>query len=80
MLVSHLQENHSDLMEEVMGHRLSDDQMLRIGRQFFIHIQKPHIKIKQSHSRDSLKYVWKGNSYPKALDSFYDKYRQDHGL
>ena len=80
MLVSHLQENHSDLMEEVMGHRLSDDQMLRIGRQFFIHIQKSLKQIKQSHTRDSLKYVWKGNSYPKELDTFYYKYRKEHGL
>ena len=80
MLVSHLQENHSNLMQEVMGHKLSDEQMLRIGRQFFIHIQKPHIQIKKSHTRDSLKYVWKGNLYPNELDIFYDKYRQKNGL
>ena len=80
MLVSHLQENHSGLMQKVMGHKLNDEQMLRIGKQFFIQIQKPYLKIRQSHIRDSLKYVWKGNLYPKALDDFYNKYRQEHGL
>ena len=80
MLVSHLQENHSDLMQKVMGHKLSDEQMLRIGRQFFIQIQKPYLQIKKSHIRDSLKFVWKGNLYPIALDNFYDKYRQEQGL
>ena len=80
MLVSHLQENHSDLMQKVMGHKLNDEQMLRIGKQFFIQIQKPYLQIKQSHMRDSLKYVWKGNLYPIALDNFYDKYWLEHGL
>lgn len=80
MLVSHLQENHSNLMQKVMGHKLNDEQMLRIGKQFFIQIQKPYLQIKQSHIRDSLKYVWKGNLYPIALDNFYDKYRKKHGL
>jgi hypothetical protein len=80
MLVSHLQENHSDLMQKVMGHKLNDEQMLRIGKQFFIQIQKPYLQIKKSHIIDSLKYVWKGNLYPKALDNFYDKYKKKHGL
>ena len=79
MLVSHLQENHSDLMRKVMGHNLDDVQMLRIGRQFFIQIQKPYLNIKQSHTMDSLKYVWKGNSYPTELDIFYFKYRKKYG-
>ena len=38
------------------------------------------LQIKQSHMRDSLKYVWKGNLYPIALDNFYDKYKREHGL
>ena len=80
MLVSHLKENHSDLMQKVMGHKLNDEQMLRIGEQFFIQIQKPYLQIKKSHIIDSLKYVWKGNLYPKALDNFYDKYKKKHGL
>ena len=63
-----------------MGHKLSDNQMLRIGKQFFIHIQKPFDEIKQSHTRDSMKYVWKGNLYPKDLDQYYTKYRIKHNL
>ena len=80
MLVSHLKDNHTELMQKVMGHRLDDNQMLRIGKQFFIHIQKPFEQIKQSHTRDSLKYVWKGNQYPKHLDQYYTAYRIKHNL
>ena len=80
MLVSHLKKNHSDLMEKVMGDKLEDEQMLRIGRQFFIHIQKPYSDIKKAHMIDSLKYVWKGNVYPADLDSYYSDYRKKHSL
>ena len=80
MLVLHLKENHTELMQKVMGQKLNDKQMLRIGKQFFIHIQKPYEKIKQSHTRDSLKYVWKGNRYPKDLDQYYTTYRTKHNL
>ena len=80
MLVSHLKKNHSDLMEKVMGDKLEDEQMLRIGRQFFIHIQKPYSDIKRAHMIDSLKYVWKGNVYPADLDSYYSDYRKKHSL
>lgn len=78
ILVSHLKKNHSDLMRKVMGNKLEDDQMLRIGRQFFIHIQKPFLDIKKAHIMDSLKYVWKGNLYPIALDTYYIEYRKKH--
>ena len=67
-------------MNKVMKKELNDEQMLRIGRQFFIHIQKPYKEIKHSHTRDSLKYVWKGNTYPIELDQYYTKYRKKHGL
>ena len=80
MLVSHLKKNHSDLMEKVMGDKLEDEQMLRIGRQFFIHIQKSYSDIKKAHMIDSLKYVWKGNVYPTDLDSYYSDYRKKHSL
>ena len=80
MLVLHLKENHTELMRKVMGQKLNDKQMLRIGKQFFIHIQKPYEKIKQSHTRDSLKYVWKGNQYPQDLDQYYTNYRIKHNL
>ena len=80
MLVSHLKKNHSNLMEKVMGNKLEDEQMLRIGRQFFIHIQKPYSDIKKAHMIDSLKYVWKGNVYPADLDSYYSDYRKKHSF
>ena len=80
MLVSHLKSNHAHLMNKVMKKELNDEQMLRIGRQFFIHIQKPYEEIKHSHTSDSLKYVWKGNTYPIELDQYYTEYRKKHGL
>ena len=80
MLVSHLKSNHAHLMNKVMKKELNDEQMLRIGRQFFIHIQKPYEKIRHSHTSDSLKYVWKGNTYPIELDQYYTEYREKHGL
>ena len=63
-----------------MGKKLEDDQMLRIGRQFFIHIQKPFLDIKNTHIMDSLKYVWKGNVYPVDLDTYYNDFRKKHNL
>ena len=80
LLLSHLKSNHSVLMNRVMKKELNEDQMLRIGRQFFIHIQKSYEEIKQSHTSDSLKYVWKGNIYPIELDHYYAEYRKGQGL
>ena len=80
MLVSHLKDNHSDLMAKVMGEKISHEQMLRIGKKFLEHIQKPYDQIQLSHTIDSLKYVWKGNNYPADLDIYYKKYREEHGL
>lgn len=80
MLVSHLKDNHSDLMAKVMREKISDEQMLRIGKKFLEHIQKPYDQIQLSHTIDSLKYVWKGNKYPADLDIYYKKYREEHGL
>ena len=80
MLVSHLRDNHSDLMTKVMREKISDEQMLRIGKKFLEHIQKPYGQIQLSHTIDSLKYVWKGNKYPVDLDIYYKKYKEEHGL
>ena len=54
--------------------------MLRIGKKFLEHIQKPYGQIQLSHTIDSLKYVWKGNKYPADLDIYYKKYREEHGF
>ena len=62
MLVSHLKDNHSDLMAKVMREKISDEQMLRIGKKFLEHIQNSYDQIQLSHTIDSLKYVWKGIS------------------
>ncbi len=80
MLVSHLKDNHSHLMAKVMREKISDEQMLRIGKKFLEHIQKPYGQIQLSHTIDSLKYVWKGNKYTADLDIYYKKYREEHGL
>lgn len=80
MLVSHLKDNHSDLMAKVMGKEIGDENMLRIGKKFLEHIQKPYRQIKQSHKIDSLKYIWKGYKYPIDLDLYYKGYKEKHGF
>ena len=80
MLVDHLRENHLVLMTDVMGTVPTESQMVRIGKQFFFHVQKPVDEITATHTKDSLRYVWKGNTYPEALDKYYIEYRLKHGL
>jgi len=80
MLVDYLKENHLVLMTDVMGTKPSEAQMIRIGKQFFFHVQKPVDEIVATHTKDSLRYVWKGNTYPEALDKYYREYWLKHGI
>ena len=80
MLVDYLKSNHIILMTDVMGTEPDDAQMVRIGQQFFVHVKKPVEEIGVSHTTDSLRYVWKGNIYPRALDVYYREYRLKHGI
>ena len=75
MLIDHMKNNHTELMAVVLGYQPTEDQIIRIGKQFFYHAQKPTKSITIIHTSDSLRYVWKGNTYPESLDDFYKKYR-----
>ena len=75
MLVDHMKTKHISLMTRVLGYEPAEDQIVRIGKQFFYHAQKPYIEVKEIHISDSLRYVWKGNKYPQVLDQHYQVYR-----
>jgi len=75
MLVDHMKTKHISLMTRVLGYEPAEDQIVRIGKQFFYHAQKPYIEVKEIHISDSLRYVWKGNKYPQVLDQHYLAYR-----
>ena len=75
MLVDHMKIKHISLMTRVLGYEPAEDQIVRIGKQFFYHAQKPYIEVKEIHISDSLRYVWKGNKYPEVLDQHYQAYR-----
>ena len=75
MLVDHMKTKHISLMTRVLGYEPAEDQIVRIGKQFFYHAQKPYIEVKEIHISDSLRYVWKGNKYPQVLDQHYQAYR-----
>ena len=75
MLVDHMKTKHISLMTRVLGYEPAEEQIVRIGKQFFYHAQKPYIEVKEIHISDSLRYVWKGNKYPEVLDQHYQAYR-----
>ena len=75
ILVDHMKAKHFSLMTKVMGFEPNEKQIVRIGKQFFYHAQKPYIQTKEMHVSDSLRYVWKGNKYPELLDQHYNKYK-----
>ncbi|MEE3204897.1 MAG: hypothetical protein VX233_06220 [Candidatus Neomarinimicrobiota bacterium] len=75
MLVDHMKTKHFGLMSRVLGYEPAEEQIVRIGKQFFYHAQKPYIEVKEIHISDSLRYVWKGNKYPQVLDQHYQAYR-----
>lgn len=78
MLVDHMRTKHYNLMSSVLGYKPAEEQIVRIGKQFFYHAQKPYIEVKEIHISDSLRYVWKGNKYPQILDQHYQSYRMQH--
>jgi len=80
MLMEHMKSKHMDLMIGVMGKTPNDEEMLRLGRLVFLHVQKPQDELIETHTGDSLRYVWGGGSYPKAIDQYYDDYYERTNL
>ena len=80
LLMDHMKTKHMDLMVAVMGKTPNDEEMLRLGRLVFLHVQKPQDDLIETHTGDSLRYVWGGGSYPKAMDLYYDEYYERTNL
>ena len=80
MLMEQMKTKHMDLMVAVMGKIPNDEEMLRLGRLVFLHVQKQQDELIETHTGDSLRYVWGGESYPKAMDQYYDKYYERTNL
>ena len=80
MLMDQMKTKHMDLMVAVMGKTPNDEEMLRLGRLVFLHVQKPQDELIETHTGDSLRYVWGGESYPKAMDQYYDEYYERTNL
>ena len=80
LLMDHMKTKHMDLMVAVMGKTPNDEEMLRLGRLVFLHVQKPQDELIETHTGDSLRYVWGGGSYPKAMDLYYDEYYERTNL
>ena len=73
MLISHMKSKHSELMIDVLGSTPSDEQLLRLGKLIFIHIQRPIEKLHEIHTMDSIRFLWNGGEYPISINEFYSK-------
>ena len=73
MLISHMKSKHSELMIDVLGSTPSDEQLLRLGKLIFIHIQRPIEKLQEIHTMDSIRFLWNGGEYPISINEFYSK-------
>tara|TARA_A100001011_G_scaffold134512_1_gene141861 strand:- start:3097 stop:3948 length:852 start_codon:yes stop_codon:yes gene_type:complete len=71
MLMKHMKSKHSKLMNDVLGSSPSDEQLLRLGKLIFIHIQKPINELEEIHTMDSIRFLWNGGKYPIAINDFY---------
>ena len=80
MLMDHMKTKHMDLIVAVMGKTPNDEEMLRLGRLVLLHVQKPQDELIETHTGDSLRYVWGGKSYPKDMDKYYDAYYERTNL
>ena len=58
ILMEQMKTKHMDLMVAVMGKTPNDEEMLRLGRLVFLHVQKPQDELIDTHTGDSLRYVW----------------------
>ena len=80
MMLDKIKSKHWDLMKETFGYAPTDEQIKRIGKQVFYHIQMEPIDILNTHMNDSLRYVWKGRSYPEPLNIYYRDYNAKYGI
>ena len=80
MMLERMKTKHADLMFQIFGYPPADPQLKRIGKQVFYHIQMEPGEILNTHTNDSLRYVWKGRKYPEPLNKYYREYNVKYGI
>ena len=80
MMLERMKTKHADLMFHIFGYPPADPQLKRIGKQVFYHIQMEPGEILNTHTNDSLRYVWKGRKYPEPLNKYYREYNVKYGI
>ena len=80
MMLDKIKTKHWDLMKDTFGYPPIDKQIKRIGKQVFYHIQMEPKDILNTHTNDSLRYVWKGRKYPEPLNIYYRDYNKKHNI
>lgn len=80
MVLNHMKTNHADMMSEVLGVQPEEEQILRIGKQVFTYIKLTYPEVEETHTTDSLRYVWSGRRYPVSLDSYYREYNLKYDI
>jgi hypothetical protein len=80
MMLEKMKTKNAYLLFQVFGYHPEDPQLKRIGKQVFYHIQMEPGEILDTHTNDSLRYVWKGRKYPEPLNEYYRQYNLKYGI
>ena len=80
LMLDKMKTKHADLMYQIFGYPPGEQQLKRIGKQVFYHIQMEPGEILDTHTNDSLRYVWKGSIYPDPLNEYYREYNLKYGI
>ena len=80
LMLDKMKTKHADLMYDIFGYPPGEQQLKRIGKQVFYHIQMEPGEILDTHTNDSLRYVWKGRIYPEPLNEYYREYNLKYGI
>ena len=80
MMLEKMKTKNAYLMFQVFGYHPGDSQLKRIGKQVFYHIQMEPGEILDTHTNDSLRFVWKGKKYPEPLNEYYRQYNLQYGI
>jgi len=80
MMLEKMKTKNAYLLLQVFGYHPEDPQLKRIGKQVFYHIQMEPGEILDTHTNDSLRYVWKGRKYPEPLNEYYRQYNLKYGI
>ena len=80
LMLDKMKTKHADLMYQIFGYPPGEQQLKRIGKQVFYHIQMDPGEMLDTHTNDSLRYGWKGRIYPEPLNEYYREYNLKYGI